>query len=319
MEKEGRNQTSVTEFILLGFGNLPELQSLFYLLFLVIYVVTMAANILIVVLVVADQHLHTPMDFFLGNLACLEICCTSTILPRMLASLLTGDRTISVTGCIAQFYWFGVLATAECYLLAVMSYDRYLAICKPLHYVTRMNGRFCIQLAAGSWLSSFIVLTILICLVSQLVFCGPNEIDHFFCDLTPMINRSCSDTCLVTLATLVFASADIVLPFLLTLTSYVYIISTILRIPSTAGKQKAFSTCSSHLIVVTVFYGALITVYMLPNTGALSAPNKVFSVFYTVLTPLINPLIYSLRNTEVKEALRRALQKCRVLKRIQRS
>uniref|UniRef100_A0A8C3RTM5 Olfactory receptor n=1 Tax=Chelydra serpentina TaxID=8475 RepID=A0A8C3RTM5_CHESE len=305
MKKEGGNQTFITEFILLGFGSLPELQNFLFLLFLVIYMVTMVGNILIIVLVVADQHLHTPMYFFLGNLSCLEICYSSTILPRVLASLLTGDRTISVSGCIMQFYWF---VTTECYLLAVMSYDRYLAICKPLHYVTRMNGRFCIQLAAGSWLSSFIVLTILICLVSQLAFCGPNEIDHFFCDLTPVINLSCSDTSVVTLATLIFSSLDTVPPFLLTLTSYVYIISTILRIPSTTGRQKAFSTCSSHLIVVTIFYGTLMIVYMLPNTGALRAPNKVFSVFYTVLTPLINPLIYSLKNKEVREALRKFLK-----------
>ncbi|XP_065270183.1 olfactory receptor 11A1-like [Emys orbicularis] len=310
MEKaEGENQTSITEFILLGFGNLPGLQILFFLLFLGIYIVTMAANMLIVALVVVDQNLHTPMYFFLGNLSCLEICYTSTILPRMLATFLTGDRTISVSGCMVQFYWFGFLATAECYMLAVMSYDRYLAICKPLRYATLMNGRFCMQLAAGSWLSSLIVLSILISFMSQLAFCGPNEIDHFFCDLTPVTNLSCSDTCLVTLATLIFSSINIVLPFLLTLTSYAYIISTILRIPSTTGKQKAFSTCSSHLIVVTVFYGTLITVYVLPNTGALRAPNKVFSFFYTVLTPLINPLIYSLRNKEVKEAMRRALQK----------
>ncbi|XP_065270184.1 olfactory receptor 11A1-like [Emys orbicularis] len=311
MEKgEGENQTSITKFILLGFGNLPELHIIFFLLFLVIYIVTMAANMLIAALVVADQHLHTPMYFFLGNLSCLEICYTSTILPRVLASLLTGNRTISVSQCIIQFYCFALLLTTECYLLAVMSFDRYLAICKPLHYVTRMNGRFCIQLAAGSWISSFILISILISLVSQLAFCGPNEIDHFFCDLTPVIKLSCSNTSLVTLVTLIFASIDTVPPFLLTLTSYVYIISTILRIPSTTGRQKAFSTCSSHLIVVTIFYATLITVYILPNTGALRAPNKVFSVLYTVFTPLINPLIYSLRNKEVKEVLRRALQKC---------
>ncbi|XP_067399118.1 olfactory receptor 11A1-like [Emydura macquarii macquarii] len=311
MEK-GENQTSVTEFILLGFGNLQGLQILFFLLFLMIYIVTMAANTLIVTLVVADQHLHTPMYFFLGNLSCLEICYSSTVLPRMLASFLTGDRTISVMGCMVQFYWFGFLATAECYLLAVMSYDRYFAICKPLHYATHMKGRICMQLAAGSWLSSLIVLSILISFMSQLDFCGSNEIDHFFCDLTPVIILSCSDTSLVTLATLIFSSINIVLPFLLTLASYLCIISAILRIPSTTGRRKAFSTCSSHLVVVTIFYGTLITVYQLPNSGALRAPNKVFSVFYTVLTPLINPLIYSLRNKEVKEALRRALWKYRV-------
>nr|XP_005310474.2 olfactory receptor 11A1-like [Chrysemys picta bellii] len=311
-ERRRGNQTSITEFILLGFGNLPELQIIFFLLFLAIYVVTMAVNILIAALAVTDQCLHTPMYFFLGNLSCLEICYSSTILPRMLASFMTGDRTISITGCMVQFFWFGFLATAECYMLAVMSYDRYLAICKPLHYTTHMDGRLCMQLAAGSWLSSFISLSILVSCMSQLAFCGPNEIDHFFCDLTPVINLSCSNTNLVTMATLILSSINVVLPFLLTLASYVFIISTILRIPSTTGKQKAFSTCSSHLIVVTIFYGTLITVYMLPNSNELTAPNKVFSFFYTILTPLINPLVYSLRNKEVKEAMRRALQKCRV-------
>ncbi|XP_030395494.1 olfactory receptor 11A1-like [Gopherus evgoodei] len=318
-EGKAENQTSITEFILLGFGNLPELQIIFFLLFLVIYIVTMTVNMLIVALVVADPHLHTPMYFFLGNLSCLEICCTSAILPKMLSSLLSGDRTISVTGCIVQFYWFGFLVTAECSLLAVMSYDRYLAICKPLHYAIHMSGRFCMQLVAGSWLSSFIILTTLISFMSQLTFCGPNEIDHFFCDLTPVIKLSCSHTNLVTLVTLIFSSIDTVPPFLLTLISYVCIISTILRIPSTTGKHKAFSTCSSHLIVVTLFYGTLITVYMLPSTGAVKVPNKVFSVFYTVLTPLINPLIYSLRNKKVKEALKRVLQKCRVFPGSQRN
>ncbi|KAM9120622.1 olfactory receptor 11A1-like [Pangshura tecta] len=313
MEKaEGENHTSITEFILLGFGNPPGLQILFFLLFLGIYIVTMAANMLIVALVVADQRLHTPMYFFLGNLSFLEICYSSTILPRMLASLLTGDRTISIMGCMIQFYWFGFLATAECYLLAVMSYDRYLAICKPLRYATLMNVRFCMQLASGSWLISLIIISIIISFMSQLTFCGPNEIDHFFCDLTPVTNLSCSDTSLVTLGSLIFSSVHVILLFPLTLASYVYIISAILRIPSTTGKQKAFSTCSSHLIVVSVFYGTLITVYMLPNTRALRAPNKVFSFFYTVLTPMINPLIYSLKNKEINEALRRDLPKCRL-------
>ncbi|XP_050773533.1 olfactory receptor 1P1-like [Gopherus flavomarginatus] len=220
MEKaEGENQTSITEFILLGFGNLPGLQILFFVLFLVIYIVTMTANILIVAIVVSDQHLHTPMYFFLGNLSCLEICYTSTILPRMLANFLTA-----------------------------------------------------------------------------------------------MIKLSCSDTSLVTLVTLIFSSIDIVSPFILTLTSYIFIISTILRIPSTTRRQKAFSTCSSHLIVVTVFYGALMIVYILPNSGSLKALNKFFSILYTVMTPLINPLIYSLRNKDVKEALRRAVQKGRVFR-----
>ncbi|XP_039357831.1 olfactory receptor 10C1-like [Mauremys reevesii] len=305
---EEDNRTIITEFILLGFGNLPELQILLFLVFLVIYIVTMSGNMLIVALVVADQHLHTPMYFFLGNLSCLETCYTSTILPRLLASLLTGDRTISVGGCFAQFYCFGSLATTECYLLAAMSYDRYLAICKPLRYAALMNGRLCLQLSAGSWISGFLTCVIMTCFMSQLTFCGPSVIDHFFCDFSPMLQLSCSDTSMITLVSFIVTSLDLPCPFLLTVTSYVCIIATILRIPSTTGRQKAFSTCSSHLIVVTVFYGTLMTVYLLPKTNTLKALNKVFSVFYTVLTPMLNPLIYSLRNKEVKEALRKVIQ-----------
>ncbi|EMP25571.1 Olfactory receptor 6C75 [Chelonia mydas] len=363
-----------------------------------IYIVTMAGNILIVALVVADQHLHTPMYFFLGNLSCLETCYTSTILPRMLASLLTGDRTISFSGCIIQLYSFGFLVVTECFLLAAMSYDRYLAICKPLHYAALMNGRFCLQLAAGSWISGFLAITIIIFLMLQLIFCGPNEIDHFFCDFipllklscsdtqlismpskpvkcippkctpqeeffcprchavflpsspvdsdakinndygsveqcdhnelyfcgpneidhflcdfTPVIKLSCSDTSMIKLATVIFSSIDTLPPFLLTLASYVCIISTILKILSTTSRQKAFSTCSSHLMMVTIFYGTVIIVYMLPDTDILRDLKKVFSVFYTVLTPLANPLIYSLRNKEVKEALRKVISKYMVL------
>ncbi|XP_044840964.1 olfactory receptor 1020-like [Mauremys mutica] len=312
-KEEGKNQTYIIEFILLGFGDRPELQYCLFLLFLVVYIVTVVGNILIIALVVADQHLHTPMYFFLGNLSCLETCYTSTILPRVLASLLTGDRTISFCGCIVQFYFFGFLAATECCLLAAMSYDRYLAIRKPLHYAALMNGRFCLQLAAGSWMNGFLTTTIITCLMSQLYFCGPNEINHFLCDFTPVIKLSCSDTSLIKLATLIFSSIDTLPPFLLTLASYVCIISTILKIPSTTGRQKAFSTCSSHLMVVTIFYGTVIIVYMLPDTDTLRDLNKVFSVFYTVLTPLANPLIYSLRNKEIKEALRKVISKYMVL------
>ncbi|XP_067388286.1 olfactory receptor 5AP2-like [Emydura macquarii macquarii] len=311
MKKEGRkNQTDIMEFILLGFGELPDLQYFLFLLFLVVYIVTVTGNILILVLVVVDRHLHTPMYFFLGNLSCLETCYSSTILPRLLASLLTGERTISVHGCIAQFYFFGFMAATECCLLAVMSYDRYLAIHKPLHYTALMNRRICLQLAAASWMNGFLTTTIITCLMSRLHFCGPNEIDHFLCDFTPVIKLSCSDTSLIKLATIIFSSIDTLPPFLLTLASYVCIISTILRIPSTSGRRKAFSTCSSHLTVVTIFYGTVIIVYMLPKTDTLRDLNKVISIFYTVLTPMANPLIYSLRNKEVKEALRKVISKC---------
>ncbi|XP_034646090.1 olfactory receptor 11A1-like [Trachemys scripta elegans] len=301
------NKTAI-EFILLGFGNLPELQVLLFLLFSVIYTVTMVGNILIIILVVIDQHLHTPMYFFLGNLSCLETCYTSTILPRMLVSLLTGDRTISFRGCIIQFYIFGVLVTTECFLLSVMSYDRYLAICKPLHYGAHMNGKFCALLVAGSWINGFLAITMTTSLMSQLPFCG-SKIDHFFCDFTPMVKLSCSDTRLIEFWGFVLSTVCSLPPFLLTVTSYLCIITSILRIPSTTERQKAFSTCSSHLIVVTTFYGTLIIVYLLPKTKILRDLNKVFSIFYTVLTPLVNPLIYSLRNKEVKKALRKAVSK----------
>ncbi|XP_053903973.1 olfactory receptor 10A7-like [Malaclemys terrapin pileata] len=317
-DTEQGNQTSLTEFILLGFGTVPKLQILLFLLFLVIYIVTMAGNILIVVLVAADLHLHTPMYFFLGNLSCLETCYTSTILPRMLASFLTGDRTISIGSCITQFYFVGFLAATECYLLAAMSYDRYLAICKPLHYATLMNGSFCLQLAAGSWINGFLAIIIVVSLMLQLTFCGANEIDHFFCESTQIINLYCNDIYQVKLVITIAAALFTLPPFALTGTSYIYIISTILRIPSTTGRQKAFSTCSSHLIVVTIFYGTLIIVYLLPKTNTLRDLNKVFSVFYTILTPMANPFIYSLRNKEVKEALRKIVSKCVDFIRIQK-
>ncbi|XP_067411449.1 olfactory receptor 10A7-like [Emydura macquarii macquarii] len=309
-DTDWRNQTTVIEFILLGFGKFPDIQILLFLLFLVIYIATMATNTLIVVLVVTDRHLHTPMYFLLGNLSCLETCYASTILPRMLASLLTGDRTISVSGCITQLYFFSFLGSTECYLLAVMSYDRYLAICKPLHYSTLMNTRLSLQLAAGSWVNGCLAIAIFVLFLSQLIFCGPNEIDHFYCDSIPLMELSCSDTHLVILLDFILVCVFTLPPFLLTLTSYVCIIATILRIPSTTGRQKAFSTCSSHLIVVTVFYGTIMIVYLLPKHETLQELNKVFSLCYTVLTPLLNPLIYSLRNREVKAALSEAVYKC---------
>ncbi|KAM6125483.1 olfactory receptor 5AP2-like [Phoenicopterus ruber ruber] len=308
-KQEWKNKTVVTEFILLGFGNGPELDSLLFLTFLSIYVVTITGNIFIILLIVANRHLRTPMYFFLGNLACLEICYSSNILPRMLLSYLVGDRSISVNGCFTQYYFFGCLAAAECYLLAVMSYDRYLAVCKPLHYLSCMNGKLCLQLGAACWMSGFLSNSILTFLISKLDFCGPNEIEHFFCDSFPMIKLSCSDTRVAGLVTSVVAGVCSLLPFLLTFSSYLYIIMTVMTIPSATGRKKAFSTCSSHLIVVILFYWSILTVYVLPHHDTQVSPDKVFSVFYTILTPLVNPLIYSLRNKEVKEALRKETSK----------
>ncbi|NWT45329.1 O11A1 protein, partial [Chroicocephalus maculipennis] len=304
-KQEWKNKTVVTEFVLLGFGNGPQLDSLLFLMFLSIYIVTITGNALVVMLVVANRRLRTPMYFFLGNLACLEICYSSNILPRMLLSYLDGDRSISVNGCFTQYYFFGCLAAAECCLLAVMSYDRFLAVCEPLHYPSRMNRTLCLQLAAASWISGFLSNSILTVLISNLDFCGPNEIEHFFCDSFPMIKLSCSDTRVMGLVTSVVAGVCSLPPFLLTFSSYLYIIITIMRIPSATGRKKAFSTCSSHLVVVILFYWSILTVYVLPHRDSQISPNKVFSVFYTILTPLVNPLIYSLRNEEVKEALRK--------------
>nr|XP_028560110.1 olfactory receptor 6N1-like [Podarcis muralis] len=301
------NQTEPIIFFLLDFNN-EDLWVLFSILFLPVYLVTMAGNILIVILVILDQRLHTPMYFFLGNLSCLETCYSSTIMPRMLVSFLSGDRSISVHGCFAQLYFFGFLAATECYFLAVMSYDRYLATCRPLHYVMLMDGRICIMLIAGSWISGSLGISIIIFLVSQLRFCGPNKINHFFCDLTPVIRLSCDKTDLVEMTAFIISSIGTLPPLLITISSYVGIIKNIIRIPSTTGKQKAFSTCSSHLTVVACFYGSLMIVYVLPNMSSLSDLKKLFSLFYTLLTPLVNPIIYSLRNKEVKDAAKKTFK-----------
>ncbi|XP_053218463.1 olfactory receptor 6B1-like [Podarcis raffonei] len=307
---ERRNETTITEFVLHGFGELQELHILLFVVFLIIYIMTMAGNLIIVTLVVNDQHLHTPMYFFLGNLSCLETCYSSTILPRMLASLLSKNPGVSVNGCIVQLWAFVFLAVTECYLLAAMSYDRYIAICRPLHYSVLMNFKVCLQLVAGSWIGSFVIDTILLGFILQVTFCGHNVIEHFFCDFIPMMNLACSDASQVKLVSAVLTSISTLPPFVLTIASYVCIITAILGIPSTTGRQKAFSTCSSHLIVVTIFYGSLTIVYLLQDNNQLRTLNKVFSIFYTILTPLLNPLIYSLRNKEVKEALRRTANKC---------
>ena len=310
MEKEEwDNRTSPVEFLLLGLSNVPKLQMPLFLLSLMIYMVTVFGNILIVVLVVADRHLHTPMYVFLGNFSSVEICYTSTILPRLLASFLTRDRSISAQGCMTQFFFFGCFAGTECYLLATMSYDRYLAIGQPLLYASLMNWKVCLQLAAGSWLAGLLMSTIVTGQFSKLRFCGPNAIDHFFCDFAPLLELACSDTTALRLVTFIICFLDVVFPFVFTLVSYICIIAVILRIPTTMGRQKAFSTCSSHLTVVTVFYGTLIVVYMIPRTASRRQLNKALSFFYTILTPMVNPLLYSLRNREVKGALGNALRK----------
>ncbi|XP_067403986.1 olfactory receptor 5P68-like [Emydura macquarii macquarii] len=301
------NETSVTEFILLGFSKSHKVQLLLFVLFLLVYLLTLAGNSLLLITVSAERSLQTPMYFFLGNLSFLEICYTTNIFPRMLASFVAEGKSISFSGCMAQFYLFGSLGGAECLLLSMMSYDRYLAICSPLRYAAVMSKGMCLSLAAASWIGGFVVTLVTILFMSSLTFCGPNEIDHFFCDFSPLLKLACSDTTVFEKVAFFFSSTLTLVPFLLTMVSYIYILSAILKRPSTARSQKAISTCSSHLIVVTTFYGTLIVMYVVPAADHSLDLNKVFSVFYTMLTPMVNPLIYSLRNREVREALKRVV------------
>ncbi|XP_050773504.1 olfactory receptor 1052-like [Gopherus flavomarginatus] len=305
------NETSVTEFILLGFSESHEVQILLFVLFLLFYLVALVGNTLLLITLSAERSLHTPMYFFLGNLSFLEICYTTNIFPCMLASFLTEAKSISFSGCMTQFYLFGSLGGTECLLLSMMSYDRYLAICNPLCYAAVMSRDMCLFLAAASWISGFLITLVTILFMSSLTFCGPNEIDHFFCDFSPLLKLACSDTYLFEKISFFLSSTLTLVPFLLTVVSYIYILSAILNHPSTAGSQKAISTCSSHLIVVTAFYGTLIVMYVVPAADHSLDLNKVFSIFYTMVTPMVNPLIYSLRNREVCEALKRLVdRKC---------
>ncbi|XP_004689556.1 PREDICTED: olfactory receptor 11A1-like [Condylura cristata] len=303
------NQTTIVEFVLKGFSSIRQLNIFLFVIFLVFYILIVSGNILIILLVLFSHHLHTPMYFFLVNLSFLEIWYTSNIVPKMLMIILVERKTISVAGCLAQFYFFGSLAATECLLLAVMSFDRYLAICHPLHYPIRMTGSFCIRVVASSWLSCFLLTAVTMVLLSRVTFCGPNEIDHFFCDFTPLIHLSCIDTSLTETIDFATSSAVTLLPFLLITASYSCILATILRIPSGTGRQKAFSTCSSHLTVVTIFYGTLIATYLVPSANSSQLLRKGFSLLYTILTPMFNPVIYSLRNRDIHEALKKCLSK----------
>ncbi|XP_004715452.1 olfactory receptor 11L1-like [Echinops telfairi] len=301
------NLTTIKEFLLLGFGSLHGLQFFLFGIFLGIYIVTLVGNILILTVISFDRSLQTPMYFFLANFSFLEIWYTTSIAPKMLKTLAVGPEAISFAGCIAQFYFFGSMAVVECFMLAAMSYDRYLAICSPLRYPALMNLQTCILLAALSWLGGFLTPVVTVTMTFQLPFCEAYEIDHFFCDLAPVLKLACSDPETVEKTTFLLASFVTMVPFLLTVASYIRIVAAVLRIPSTGGKQRAFSTCSSHLIVVTLYYGTLGTVYAIPTATQAAVLNKLFSLLYTIVTPMINPIVYSLRNKDVKKALKRLI------------
>ncbi|XP_066485462.1 olfactory receptor 10A7-like [Tiliqua scincoides] len=308
-ENSLQNGTGLVEFILQGLSDDPKLQVILFSIFLVIYIITLAGNLLIILLTLADPALHTPMYFFLRNLSFLEICYTSVNVPKMLDNLLSGNKSISFIGCALQTYFAFFLGGSECFLLASMSYDRYIAICKPLHYAVLMSRKVYTSLAVVSWLSGFFMSFGHTCLVFTLPFCASNVINHFFCDIPPLLKLACGDTSRIEIAVFAVAMVFVSLPFILILLSYAGIIAAILRISSSAGRKKSFSTCSSHLIVVILFFGSACITYLKPNSTYSPNTDKYLSLFYTVVSPILNPVIYSLRNKEVKGALRRIFRR----------
>ncbi|XP_004389092.1 olfactory receptor 10A2 [Trichechus manatus latirostris] len=306
----GGNVTRVSDFILMSFSSLPtEIQSLLFMMFLIIYLITLMGNSLIILVTLADSVLHSPMYFFLRNLSFLEIGFNLVIVPKMLGTLLTRDTTISFLGCAIQMYFFFFFGVAECFFLATMAYDRYLAICNPLHYPIIMNQRTCAKLAAASWFPGFPVATVQTTWLFSFPFCGTNKVNHFFCDSPPVLSLVCANTALFEIYAIIGTILVIMTPCMLILCSYTHIAAAILKIPSAKGKRKAFSTCSSHLLVVSLFYVSSSLTYFRPKSNNSPESKKLLSLSYTIVTPMLNPIIYSLRNKEVKNALSRTFHK----------
>ncbi|XP_058410936.1 olfactory receptor 5V1-like [Diceros bicornis minor] len=301
---EGKNQTALSEFIILGFSSLNELQFLLFTIFFLTYICTLGGNIFIILLIVADPHLHTPMYHFLGNLAFLDICYTTTNVPQMTAHLLSEKKSISYGGCVAQLFAFIFFVGSECLLLAAMAYDRYIASCKPLRYSVIMNKTLYSQLSASCWTGGFLNSVVHTVLTFRLPFCGNNQINYFFCDIPPLLILSCGDTSVNELALLSIGVFIGWIPFLCIVLSYLYIISSILRIHSSEGRCKAFSTCASHLIIVLLYYGSAIFTYVRPLSAYSLEKDRLISVLYSVVTPMLNPIIYTLRNKDIKEAVK---------------
>ncbi|KAM4749421.1 olfactory receptor 11L1-like [Rhinophrynus dorsalis] len=297
------NQTRVKYFLLLGFHEVYNFRSVLFLFVLLIYMLTITGNLLIVILVSFSKTLNSPMYFFLSHLSSCDLLLTTVISPFLMSLILTKRKTMSFAGCFTQFYFFASLATAECFLLLVMSYDRYLAICNPLRYSSVMNFQRCLYLVVCAWITAFIVTLNAIILVLGLQFCGPNVIDHFFCDLAPIMELSCSDTTFVDRVNVLVGFPASFLPLMLIIATYIYIFHTILRIPSNSGRQKTFYTCSSHLTIVSIYFGTLITAYLFHSKEHSVNLSKALSFLYTVVTPFLNPIIYSLRNKEIKSVL----------------
>ncbi|XP_062963238.1 olfactory receptor 6N1 [Cynocephalus volans] len=307
------NWSQVTEFIILGFPHVQGVQTCLFLLLLLTYLTTILGNVLIFLVVRLDPRLHTPMYHFVSILSFLELGYTATTIPKMLVNLLSEKKTISFSGCLLQIYFFHSLGATECYLLTAMAYDRYLAICRPLHYPILMTPTVCVKIAVGCWLAGLAGPVAEISLVSFLPFCGPNRIQHIFCDFPPVLSLACTDTSVNVLVDFVVNSCKILATFLLILSSYVQIVRTVLRIPSAEGKRKAFSTCASHLTVVLIFYGSILFMYVRLKKSYSLDYDRALAVVYSVLTPFLNPFIYSLRNKEIKQAMRRQLKRTGIL------
>ncbi|KAM4851854.1 olfactory receptor 6B1-like [Thomomys bottae] len=304
------NHSEVTEFVLMGFPGSLGLHLFLLVLFLLAYLLTVTENLVIVTVIHTSPALHKPMYLFLSNLSFLEVWYISVTVPKALLSLAAPRFCrISFSGCMAQLYFFLALACTECSLLGVMAYDRYVAVCNPLRYPTVMSPGLCGLLAAGSWLSGFTISLGKVFFISRLGYCGPNVMNHFFCDVSPLLNLACSDMSVAELVDFLLALLILLGPLLLTIFSYAAILGTVLCMPSAAGRRKAFSTCASHLAVVVIFYSASLFIYARPRAIYSFNYNKLVSVVYTVLTPLLNPIIYCLRNKEFRQALHRAWQR----------
>ncbi|XP_075408942.1 olfactory receptor 6C4-like [Tenrec ecaudatus] len=303
-----KNQT-LTEFILLGLSYQPHLQVVIFIFLLLAYLMSVSGNLVIIILTLIDPNLKTPMYFFLRNFSFLEILFTSTFIPRLLTSLTTGNKVISFTGCLTQYFFAILLGATEFYLLASMSYDRYVAICKPLHYLTIMSSQVCMQLVFCSWMGGLLAVLPPIILISKIDFCASNVLNQYYCDYKPLVKIACSDTSVLQLIVILLAVLTLVVTLMLVILSYTYIIRTILRIPSAQQRKKAFSTCSSHMIVVSLSYGSCIFLYMNPSPKKGGDFDKEISLLVTSASPLLNPFIYTLRNQQVKQALKNIVNK----------
>ncbi|XP_053564217.1 olfactory receptor 1019-like isoform X2 [Bombina bombina] len=302
---EQSNHSHVSEFILMGLSNEPTLELLMFIFFLLIYLVTICGNIGIILTISIISDLHNPMYFFLSNLSFSDLCYSTVVTPRMLHDIFSQRKSISFISCAVQLYFFATFATIEGYILSTMAYDRYVAICYPLLYPVIMNRRVCILLVCVVYFSGLLTAGIHTSSTLTLSFCGPNVINHFFCDIPPLMELSCSDT--YTNKTIIFCIVCLLGLFsgIVTVASYTYIFATIMKIKSSTGKRKAFSTCTSHLLCVSLFYGTAFFMYLRPASSYSASQDKVVSVFYSMVIPMINPIIYSLRNTEVKKAVTR--------------